>query len=78
MPASPQSKPTPAVSNDNMSQQDAKALAQRHVDLAHRIVAWFGFDRRREITWGPEYNQAARDLYVEACDLVGVTPHPAD
>lgn len=62
--------------NDNLSQQAAEKLAQRHVDLAQRVVSWFGFDRRREITWGPEYNQVARDIYVEACALVCVTPSP--
>jgi hypothetical protein len=66
------------MSNDNMSQADAERLAQRHVDLAHRIVSWFGFDRRKEVTWGPDYNQAARDLYVDACALVGAKPHPAE
>lgn len=65
--------------NDNgMTQQEAEDLAQRHVDLANKVVAWFGFDRRHEITWGHDYNQTARDLYVSACRLVGVEPHPSE
>lgn len=61
-----------------MTQEQAEALAQDHVDLAHAVVRWFGFDRRREVTWGPEYNQAARDIYEKACRVTGATPHPAE
>lgn len=61
-----------------MTQEEAEAIARRHVELAKSVVAWFGFDRRKEITWGPDYNQAARDLYVKACGLVGAEPRPAE
>ena len=61
-----------------MTQEEAEAIAQRHVELARKIVGWFGFDRRKEITWGADYNQYARDLYVEACKLIGAEPHPKE
>lgn len=58
----------------SMSQKQAEEIAQQHVDLARSVVGWFGFDRRKEIVWGPDYNQAARDIYVKACLLIGVDP----
>ena len=61
-----------------MTQEEAEAIAQEHADLAARVVRWFGFDRRTEVTWGPDYNQAARDVYVDACRLAGVEPIPAE
>lgn len=65
--------------NDNgMTREAAEAIAQKHVDLAHAVVRWFGFDRRQEITWGQHYNQAARDMYVKACELTGAVPHSAE
>lgn len=67
------------AANDNgMTQEQAEAIAQMHVDLAHSVVRWFGFDRRREVTWGPDYNQVARDIYVKACKLIGSEPHPSE
>lgn len=67
------------MSNDNgMTQTEAEKIAQKHIELASRVVAWFGFDRRDEVTWGPQYNQSARDLYERACALMSVTPHPAE
>lgn len=63
---------------DSVTQEQAEALAQEHVNLAHSVVNWFGFNRRQEVTWGPDYNQAARDIYERACRIVGLPPHPAE
>lgn len=62
----------------DISQSDAEEIARRHMNLAERVVRWFGFDRRREIVFGPHYNQVARDLYVDACRLTGEVPHNLD
>lgn len=66
-----------------MTQDEAEAIAKAHVELAQSVVRWFGFDRRREVQWAPpgqpqHYNQAARDIYVKACRLIGVEPIPAE
>ncbi len=61
-----------------MTQDEAEAIAQRHVELARSVAAWFGLARRKEVTWGPDYNQSARDLYVKACKLCGAVPHSAE
>jgi hypothetical protein len=47
-------------------------------DVAERIVRWFGFDDRKRIFFGPDYNQTARDLYEAACAATGRTPLPKD
>jgi hypothetical protein len=57
-----------------MEQKEAETIAERHAELARSIVGWFGFDRRKEIVWGSDYNQAARDIYEKACALIGVEP----
>lgn len=47
-------------------------------ELAERVIRWFGFDDRRRVIWGPDYNQSARGLYEHACRVAGRIPIPAD
>ena len=59
-----------SASNDN-----ATADVQR---LAESAIGWFGFHDRKRIIFGPDYNQAARDLYERACRVAGRLPLPKD
>ncbi len=59
-----------SASNDN-ADSDVQQLAES-------VIRWFGFADRKRIFWGPEFNQAARDLYERACRVAGRLPLPTD
>jgi len=43
-------------------------------ELARSIQRYFFLDAKQQIVWGPDYNQAARDVYERACRYLGQEP----
>ncbi len=49
-------------------------MGEDDMELARSVQRYFLLDDRRKILLGPDYNQAARDVYERACRYLGERP----
>lgn len=49
-------------------------MSEEDKELARAVQRYFLLDARRQIIWGADYNQAARDVYERACLYLGEAP----